>query len=627
MEASVSARRGRHANAQPAPPSDPVADALLALPRMPEAWVAGGLALLLGALALASNASLRDPALVKTVLLALGLPALLALLPWRRPQKVSFLALAIGALLAFFLASALAIAPPGARADALQEWACWVAAAGLGLIASTVAFRLEGGAVFVARAWVAAGLLLALSPIVWIESEDGWLEARGSLALHAGLWASMLPWCAAELIALQGRWGQWDSRRRWVEAVVWVAATLLLGSALLLSFSRSAWLATAGGLGLLALLALATATRKALWGFLGALARGKRSAAPALALLALGSLVLAVATRPESQSGLRPSEASGVSEATGRQLVEEAAWKKFSEYPLLGNGLGMWSRLLPLEENAVVGWGSEDSALRHAHAGLAELGAETGVAGLGLALLALLAWAGGVAKRLGGSESEIKARSAVLMAALMACALGAFISLMLGGSGPWALGAVAFWLPAGLAWGWSRRLAAEEKPQERPQPSPVWTRRQVWARAAVVAALWIAVGFPASWALEASRQEQAGDLLWRSGGGEEKAVAHYREAQKFNPWTGWETAERAATLLLALERPAEALEAWKRRRDLDAPWSAAAALGEARALLALSSQAASAREKKAPALVAQRHRRKALESWFTAIPTQVHSSS
>ena len=572
----------------------------------PEVLAAGVFAFALCALAFALDPSLRNQSLPKTAILCAALPAVLLLLPWRRPA-CSFAGTAVSLLLAWLLASALFIAPPGARVDALEEWSRWLAGALAALAASTLAFRLPWGAPFLFRAWVGAGAATALYGFVQVLAPGldplGWSDRERLFAtwanptFAAGLYASLLPWCAAETLALHARWPALSQRSRLAGAIAWPGLSLILGFALLLTFSRGGWLAAASALiAFAATLLLLSSGRSLLAGFLGALAKGRSSARPALILLVLAVWAAALATWPgvfqaSRRARMNPGTTSG-STLGVRHVAWGAAAQAFREKPLAGHGLGMYQRLFPSRKGPDA-WRTDigDNTV-HAHSEPAELAAETGTIGLGLVLLALLAWSAGIVRRLARPGTDPV--QAVFVASLMACAFAGFLDSFWGVHFRWTSGALAFWLPAGLAWGWSRRL---ENPP--PEPSPLqWTRRGWAIRAAALLLAWAAILPPAAWTWSASRWMRQGELRRRAGDSE-GALLCLREAIRLNPWL-LESHYRAGSLLSLGEEPALALEAWEKLDELGAPFYASLARNKTRVLLQLD------------------RREEALETWLAA---------
>lgn len=205
---------------------------------------------------------------------------------------------------------------------------------------------------------------------------------------YAGYLNSVLP---VALGILTARWtGRAPGWGGWRGATL-LLASLLMGGAVLFSFSRGGWLALGAAVALLLafasrrtfILLLALAVLGLFLGLLGAL-----NLLPAQVTGRLTAVTANFQLFDARTALVTPANWSVVE----RMAVWQAAWSMYEERPLTGVGAGNFARLYP--DYALRNWKDPQA---HAHNFYLNLLSETGVAGLGGFLvfwLALLAFAG-----------------------------------------------------------------------------------------------------------------------------------------------------------------------------------------------------------------------------------------
>ncbi|MGH9368852.1 MAG: O-antigen ligase family protein [Thermoanaerobaculia bacterium] len=193
-------------------------------------------------------------------------------------------------------------------------------------------------------------------------------------------------------------------------------ATLLLGTGLLLSGSRSGLLVAAGSLLLLLVFRRRARSLRTL-----ALAAGAVALLFAVALLLSGSR----GTLGERLSATFDASRPASSRISARPMLWAAAWRLFREHPLEGGGMGVYTWRLPdLLPGGSLPWKMRDNP----GSAYVQALAETGILGLALTLLFAAALGRDAMRRLARGEEETDpaalAASAAVISFLAALAVG-----------------------------------------------------------------------------------------------------------------------------------------------------------------------------------------------------------
>lgn len=304
-------------------------------------------------------------------------------------------------------------------------------------------------AALVGTAVSAAAAVLQRLAILPPESHPFW-RMTGRLSGGAADPNSLGLLCGISLVVAAGRWS--DTRRRGLAA----GGLLLFGAGLLLSGSRSGLLVAGGSLALLVILRRRARSARILG-----------LAAAALAVLALAALL--TSGTPGTLGGRLAdtfdASQSVVARASARPVLWRAALRLFREHPLEGGGMGVFTWRLPdLLRAEGVRWKMRDNPGSAYFQALAE----TGLLGLGVTLVFVVALAREALRRVEGGRDEGVA-SACAVAAL------AFLGVLAVGS---------HWLApdAGLLFFLAASVAA---PPAAAAPAPAFRGRH-WLTAAVV---------------------------------------------------------------------------------------------------------------------------------------------
>lgn len=470
---------------------------------------------------------------------------------WRRLGREPLAAGLLMLLLSATLSTLGSLSPRRSFFGAHESYAGWLTLAAL----VTLFFAIRAACRSVADF---APLLRALGLAAVLAAAYGLVQALGldpvpwdRRAHFAGVWRvhstlgqpTFLGGFLAAALPLLA-WLAWSAARagRRRLAAAWALAVPVALAALALTFSRGAWLASAG------------AAFVGLWGLfrMDARAVGRRAAVLLAAALVVGALALSgsASLRRVAQAlaqrvsyslpvpGERPDWALPLDQEP-RLLLWASALRIWREHPLLGTGPDTFQLAYPRHRQLAV-WNVEGPTTpQHAHDQYLQVLATQGLLGLGaLALVGLGLWRA-LREGLAGPE---RALALVVAAALTAVALHLLLSLAV----------VSISLLAVVLAALADRLAGPAPQLPDPGPGSASAAQRAARAAGALAALAGLLGLVA-WPLAADWHSHQAARAEAAGPG--RGEAHLRAATGLTPWRDVLWLRRGAAHLGAADGP------------------------------------------------------------------------